>query len=62
MNDSDKETLRDLFAGLCAMAFIMRGVRDESVPEQAYNMADSLMDARDPDVVGLPAIKKRKTK
>lgn len=62
MNDSDKETLRDMFAGMCAMAFIMRGVPDDAVPEQAYEMADRLMDTRDPDVAGLPAIKKRKIK
>lgn len=62
MNDNDKETLRDLFAGLCAMALIMRGVSDDSVPNQAYDMADRLMDARDPDVVGLPAIKRKRTK
>ncbi len=56
------ETLRDVFAGLCAMALIMRGVPDDDVADSAYAMADRLMDARDPEPVGLPAIKKRKSK
>jgi len=56
------ETLRDVFAGLCAMALIMRGVPDEDVADSAYAMADRLMEARDPEPVGLPAIKKRKAK
>lgn len=62
MSDSDKETLRDVFAGLCAMAFIMRGVPDDTVADQAYDMADRLMEARDPEPIGLPAIKRRKAK
>ena len=56
------DTLRDVFAGMCAMALIMRGVPDEIVPAKSYEMADRLMDARDPDPVGLRAIKRRKSK
>ena len=62
MSDSDKETLRDVFAGLAAMALIMRGVPEENVPTMAYDMADRLMEARDPEPVGLPAIKRKRTK
>lgn len=56
------ETLRDVFAGMCAMALIMRGMPDDTVPAKAYEMADRLMEAREPETVGLPAIKRRKTK
>lgn len=56
------ETLRDVFAGMCAMALIMRGVPDETVPAKSYEMADKLMEAREPQTVGLPAIKRRKAK
>lgn len=57
-----QETLRDVFAGMCAMALIMRGVPDDTVPSKSYEMADKLMEARDPNPVGLPAIKRRKSK
>lgn len=56
------ETLRDVFAGMCALALIMRGVPDETVPAKAYEMADQLMEAREPETAGLTAIKRRKTK
>jgi hypothetical protein len=56
------ETLRDVFAGMCALALIMRGIPDDAVPTKSYEMADRLMEARDPDPVGLPAIKRRKSK
>jgi len=56
------ETLRDVFAGMCAMALIMRGVPDETVPTKAYEMADRLMETREPETAGLPAIKRRTRK
>jgi len=59
---NEQETLRDVFAGMCAMALIMRGVPDDLVPAKSYEMADQLLDARDPEPVGLPAIKRRKAK
>jgi len=59
----EQETLRDVFAGLCAMGLIIRGVPNESVATKAYDFADRLMEERSADRVGLPAIKKRqKTK
>ena len=62
MSDSDKEDLRNIFAGLSAMAFIMRGMPDDDVPARSYEMADRLIEARNPDPIGLPAIKRKKTK
>jgi hypothetical protein len=59
---NEKETLRDVFAGMCALGLIMRGVPNESVASEAYEMADRLMEERIPDRVGLPAIKKRTRK
>jgi len=58
---NEQETLRDVFAGLCAMAFIMRGVPDDEVSDKSYDMADKLMEARMPKA-GLQALKKRKPK
>jgi hypothetical protein len=59
----EQETLRDVFAGLCAMGLIIRGIPNESVASKAYDFADRLMEERSADRVGLPAIKKRqKTK
>ena len=59
----EKETLRDVFAGLCAMGLIIRGIPDGSIASKAYDLADQLMEERNADRVGLPAIKKRqKTK
>ena len=61
MNDEDKETLRSVFAGLSALAYIMRGVPDSEVPKMAYEMADRLLEASEPKVeIGIPAIRKRK--
>ena len=62
MSESNEEDLRNIFAGLSAMAFIMRGLPDDDVPVKAYEMADKLIEAKDPVQIGLPALKRRKAK
>jgi hypothetical protein len=64
MNDQDKEYLRDLIAMFAMTGMLMRGSNKlEQIPEAAYEMADHMMEARDPEeTVGLPAIKKRTRK
>lgn len=57
------EDLRDIFAVISALGFIMRGVPNEDVPKEAYAMADLLIKERNVEVaVGLPVIRKRKSK
>jgi len=60
MTDHDKDTLRDIFAGLAMCALIIRD--EEGVAEEAYRFADDMMDARNSMSIGLPAIKKRTRK
>lgn len=58
-----KDELRDVFAAISALGFIMRGVPNNDVPREAYAMADKLLEARDPVIPsGLPAIKRRRTR
>ena len=60
MTDHDRDTLRDIFAGLAMCALIIKD--EEVVAEEAYRFADEMMDARNSMRVGLPAIKKRTKK
>lgn len=60
MTDHDKDTLRDIFAGLAMCALIIRD--EEGVAEEAYRFADDMMEARNSTPIGLPAIKKRTRK
>jgi hypothetical protein len=60
MTDHDKDTLRDIFAGLAMCALIIRDEQD--IAKEAYRFADEMMEARDPMTLGLPAIKKRTRK
>lgn len=62
MSESNEEDLRNIFAGLSAMALIIRGVPDDDVPSKAYEMADKLIEAKDPVQIGLPALKRRRSK
>jgi len=66
MTDQDKEYLRDLFAGFAMMGIVSRGINDEvveKVAENAYVMADAMIEARDKEESyaekGITAIKKR---
>jgi len=60
MTDHEKDTLRDIFAGLAMCALIIRD--EEDISKEAYRFADEMMEARDPMTLGLPAIKKRTRK
>lgn len=55
---NDNEDLRNVFAGLCAMALIMRGLPDDDVPSKAFEMADKLIKAKDIPQAGLATLKK----
>ena len=64
MTEEDKGMLRDIFAGLAMNGWIINGdyLKDE-IPSMAYAMADEMMEAREPkSTIGLPAIKRKRTK
>jgi len=66
MTDQDREYLRDLFAMFAMNGIVSKGINDSivnKVAENAYVMADAMMEARDPQTtVGLPSIKRRTKK
>jgi hypothetical protein len=69
MNDQDKEYLRDLIAMFAMNGIIARGglhpelMPEESMARRSYEVADAMLEARNPEeTVGLPAIKKRTKK
>jgi hypothetical protein len=63
MNDED---LRDCFAMFTLCGIVMRGIDDEIIEDvaiNAYKMADAMLEARKPqETVGLPAIKRKRSK
>jgi len=60
MNDQD---LRDCFAMFAMNGMLSSGLRDYYVAKTAYEMADAMLEARKPETtVGLPAIKRKRTK
>ena len=63
MNEND---LRDCFAMFTLMGIVSRGITNESiemVAENAYVMADAMLEARSPkEELGIASIKKRKVK
>jgi hypothetical protein len=69
MEDKDKEYLRDLVAMFAMNGIIARGgLHPELMPEEAmarrsYELADAMLEAREQkSTVGLPAIKRKRTK
>ena len=66
MTDQDKEYMRDLMAMFTLCGIVMRGIDDEIIEDvaiNAYKMADAMLEAREQkSTVGLPAIKRKKTK
>jgi hypothetical protein len=61
MNDQDKEHLEALYAGFAMVGFIMNGdYTAEEIPSLAKNMAASMMEPE--TTVGLPAIKRKRSK
>jgi hypothetical protein len=63
MNEKD---LRDCFAMFTLCGIVMRGIDDEIIEDvaiNAYKMADAMLEAREQkSTVGLPAIKRKRTK
>ena len=69
MEDKDKEYLRDLIAMFAMNGIIARGgLHPELMPEEAmarrsYELADAMLEAREQkSTVGLPAIKRKRSK
>ena len=60
----DEFDMRDLFAGLALVGMIIRTPdeewSDKYVVESAYELADAMLEARDPQEDGIAAITKRK--
>jgi hypothetical protein len=69
MTDQDKEYLRDLIAMFAMNGIIARGgLHPELMPEEAmarrsYEVADAMLEVREQkSTVGLPAIKRKRSK
>jgi len=69
MTDQDKEYLRDLIAMFAMNGIIARGglhpelMPEESMARRSYEVADAMLEAREQkSTVGLPAIKRKRTK
>ena len=61
MTDQDKEYLRDLFAGFAAVGRSFEYKEIEA--KECYAIADALLEAREQqETIGLPAIKRKRTK
>jgi hypothetical protein len=61
MTEEDKDYLESLYAGFAMIGFLMNGdYSPEEIPSRAKAMAKAMME---PEVtVGLPAIKRKRTK
>jgi hypothetical protein len=57
---NDKEQLEAVYAGMAMMGFLIRGTPLHSIPEESKAMAKKMMEEE--TTVGLPAIKRRRTK
>ena len=55
---TDEEQLEAVYAGMAMIGFIMRGDPLHDIPSEAKAMARRMME--DENVIGLPAIKRRK--
>ena len=64
MTDEDAMLIRDFCAFLAMQGYLAAGdYHPSEIPEQAYKMADMMIDYRDgKPVAGLPAIQKRRRK
>ena len=61
MTDQDKEHTRILFAGFALCGAVM--TKNTWTPEQIWAVADEMVEAMDPkETVGLPAIKRKRSK
>jgi hypothetical protein len=64
MTEEDAMIMRDFCAFLAMQGYLANGdYHPEEIPERAYEMADSMIEARNKKpTVGLPAIQKRRRK
>ena len=61
MTDQDKEYLESLYAGFAMIGFLMNGdYSPEEIPSKSKAMAKAMMEPE--STVGLPAIKRKRTK
>lgn len=59
MTQEDEGMLRDIFAGLAMIGFLIRNsVPLEGVSSCAYAIADEMMEARKPKQVGIKAVRR----
>lgn len=59
MDEQDQSNLRDLHAGFAMMGLLMRGEHPPSIPTLAYELADSMREARDLHGAGIVSVKRR---
>jgi hypothetical protein len=61
MSEQDREYMRDLFAMFALAGLLMRGNNKlEQIASASYDLADDMMEAREPKAtVGLPEIKRK---
>lgn len=62
MDEQDQSNLRDLHAGFAMMGLLMRGEHPPSIPTLAYELADSMQEARDLHGAGIVSVKRRTKK
>lgn len=62
MTDEDRSNLRDLHAGFAMMGLLIRGEHPPSIPSLAYELADSMQEARDLHGAGIVSVKRRTKK
>lgn len=58
---------RDLYAMFAMCGFIVNGatirdVSDETIAQYSYNMADAMLEVREPKAAGLPTVMRRQKK
>ena len=60
MDEQDRSNLRDLHAGFAMMGLLIRGEHPPSIPTLAYELADSMQEARELHGAGIVSVKRRK--
>lgn len=62
MDEQDRSNLRDLHAGFAMIGLIMKGHNLDHVSTIAYELADSMQEARNPHGAGIVSVKRRTKK
>jgi hypothetical protein len=62
MNDEDRSNLRDLHAGFALVGLIMKGGVSSQLTQVAYEIADSMQEARNQHGAGIVSIKRQTKK